>query len=76
MNNGVRESINTSVFLPNSFKQEESFIPKVVKSLIEDMLYSSLDFLTNCGIGLCGSCATSKGCRACVDGNFLKHHQL
>lgn len=39
-------------------------------------IYSSIDFLTKCGIGLCGSCATSKGYRSCVDGNFLKQYQI
>lgn len=39
-------------------------------------IYSSIEFLTRCGIGLCGSCATSKGYRSCVDGTFLKPHQI
>jgi len=34
-------------------------------------IYSSIEFLTKCGIGLCGSCATSKGYRSCVDGTFM-----
>ena len=46
------------------------------KHLDPEKIYSSIDFLTKCGIGLCGSCATSKGYRSCVDGNFLKHNQL
>ncbi len=41
-----------------------------------DKIYSSIEFLTRCGIGLCGSCATSKGYRSCVDGTFLKNNQL
>jgi dihydroorotate dehydrogenase subfamily 1 len=41
-----------------------------------EKIYSSIDFLTKCGIGLCGSCATSKGYRSCVDGNFLKQCQI
>lgn len=39
-------------------------------------IYSSIDFLTRCGIGLCGSCSTSKGYRSCVDGSFFKPDQL
>ena len=39
-------------------------------------IYSSIEFLTKCGIGLCGSCATSKGYRSCVDGTFLKNNQI
>lgn len=38
-------------------------------------IYSSIEFLTKCGIGLCGSCATPKGYRSCVDGTFLKVNQ-
>ena len=40
-----------------------------------EKIYSSIEFLTRCGIGLCGSCATSKGYRSCVDGTFLKNNQ-
>jgi len=36
-----------------------------------EKIYSSIEFLTRCGIGLCGSCATSKGYRSCVDGTFM-----
>jgi len=46
------------------------------KYIDPEKIYSSIDFLTKCGIGLCGSCATSKGYRSCVDGNFLKQYQI
>lgn len=39
-------------------------------------IYSSIDFLTKCGIGLCGSCSTFKGYRSCVDGTFLTDDQI
>ena len=39
-------------------------------------IYSSIEFLTKCGIGLCGSCATSKGYRNCVDGTFFNPNQI
>ncbi len=39
-------------------------------------IYSSQEFSTKCGIGLCGSCATSKGYRSCVDGTFLAPNQI
>ena len=41
-----------------------------------EKIYSSIEFLTKCGIGLCGSCATSKGYRSCIDGTFLKTNQI
>ncbi len=46
------------------------------KYLSSEKIYSSIEFLTKCGIGLCGSCATSKGYRSCVDGTFLKADQI
>ncbi len=47
-----------------------------LKYLKQDRIYSSVDFMTKCGIGLCGSCASSKGYRSCVDGPFLNPNQL
>ena len=47
-------------------------ISKEVGYVESENIYSSVEFLTRCGIGLCGSCATSKGYRSCVDGTFLK----
>ena len=51
-------------------------IKKESKYINPEKIYSSIDFLTKCGIGLCGSCASSKGYRSCVDGNFLKSEQI
>lgn len=51
-------------------------IKKESKYLNQESIYSSIDFLTKCGIGLCGSCATSKGHRSCVDGTFLTNDQI
>ncbi len=41
-----------------------------------EKILSSADFLTQCGIGLCGRCATSEGYRSCVDGPFLRANQI
>jgi len=51
-------------------------IKKESKYINPRKIYSSIDFLTKCGIGLCGSCASSKGYRSCVDGTFLKSEQI
>ena len=51
-------------------------ISKENKYLSLDKIYSSIELLTKCGIGLCGSCATSKGYRSCVDGNFFRPNQI
>ena len=54
----------------------ESVIEIEKKFLDLKKIYSSTDFLTKCGLGLCGSCATSKGLRSCVDGTFLRPFEL
>jgi len=36
-----------------------------------DRIYSSVDRITRCGMGGCGSCADSKGRRTCVEGPFI-----
>jgi len=51
-------------------------IQKESKYLTTENIYSSIKFLTRCGIGLCGSCATSKGYRNCTDGTFFKLDQI
>jgi dihydroorotate dehydrogenase (NAD+) catalytic subunit len=38
----------------------------------DEKIFSAIDYLTKCGIGLCGSCATPDGRRLCVDGPFLE----
>ncbi|MFA5051223.1 MAG: dihydroorotate dehydrogenase [Patescibacteria group bacterium] len=57
-------------------KMVREVIKREIKYIDPEKIYSSIDFLTKCGIGLCGSCATSKGYRSCVDGNFLKIKQI
>jgi NAD(P)H-flavin reductase len=37
-----------------------------------DKIYNSIDYITKCGVGLCGSCATPDGRRLCVDGPFMR----
>ncbi|MFT7288242.1 MAG: dihydroorotate dehydrogenase subfamily 1 [Halieaceae bacterium] len=37
----------------------------------EQQILSAVDYLTKCGVGICGSCATPDGRRICVDGPFL-----
>ncbi len=36
-----------------------------------DKIFNSVDYVTKCGVGICGSCATPDGKRACVDGPFV-----
>jgi dihydroorotate dehydrogenase subfamily 1 len=37
-----------------------------------ERIYSSADYYTGCGVGICGSCANEKGIRTCVKGPFMK----
>jgi dihydroorotate dehydrogenase (NAD+) catalytic subunit len=37
-----------------------------------ERVYSSLDYMTKCGVGICGSCADEKGRLPCVEGPFMK----
>jgi len=34
-------------------------------------IYSAIDYLTKCGVGICGACDAPDGRRLCVDGPFL-----
>ncbi|MDX2349201.1 MAG: dihydroorotate dehydrogenase, partial [Porticoccus sp.] len=38
----------------------------------DEQIFSAIDYLTKCGIGLCGACAAPDGRRLCVDGPFLE----
>ena len=37
----------------------------------DSRIFSAIDYLTKCGVGLCGACAAPDGRRLCVDGPFM-----
>lgn len=37
-----------------------------------EQIFSAIDYLTKCGVGICGACAAPDGRRLCVDGPFLQ----
>ena len=39
-----------------------------------EQIFSAIDYLTKCGVGICGACAAPDGRRLCVDGPFLQAH--
>jgi len=39
-------------------------------------IWSSMEYLTRCGYGLCGECARDDGLRSCVDGPFLNPYHM
>lgn len=38
----------------------------------DEQIFSAIDYMTKCGVGICGACATPDGRRLCVDGPFLQ----
>jgi len=53
-----------------------SALKKELNHTSPENVYSSVEFLTMCGVGLCGRCATSSGYRNCVDGTFFRPDQI
>lgn len=49
----------------------KAVLPLELKLASPEKIYSSVDYMTRCGIGICGSCADKKGRRTCVEGPFL-----
>jgi len=37
----------------------------------DDQIFSAIDYLTKCGVGICGACYSPDGRRICVDGPFI-----
>jgi dihydroorotate dehydrogenase (NAD+) catalytic subunit len=45
---------------------------KVQQQFVDDArIFSAIDYLTKCGVGICGACHSPDGRRLCVDGPFL-----
>jgi dihydroorotate dehydrogenase (NAD+) catalytic subunit len=42
------------------------------KYCADEQIFSAIDYLTKCGVGICGACAAPDGRRLCVDGPFLE----
>lgn len=57
-NCGPEEMINAALAIEQQYTSPER-------------IYSAIDYVTKCGVGLCGSCATKDGRRLCVDGPFM-----
>ena len=36
-----------------------------------DQIFNAIDYLTKCGVGICGACGSPDGRRLCVDGPFM-----
>lgn len=42
------------------------------KYCVPSRIYNAIDYLTKCGVGICGACGSPDGRRLCVDGPFLR----
>ena len=49
----------------------DAILPLELKISSRERIYSSVDYMTRCGVGICGSCADEKGRRTCVEGPFM-----
>ncbi len=47
-------------------------IPLELKVSNGERIFSSVDYITRCGVGICGSCSDENGLRTCVEGPFMK----
>jgi dihydroorotate dehydrogenase subfamily 1 len=67
--NGLKEG---SYFFNCGPKQMiDAVLPLELKVSSPQRVYSSVDYMTRCGIGICGSCADKKGRRTCIEGPFI-----
>jgi len=37
----------------------------------EDHILGSIEYMTSCGVGICGKCSSPSGALTCIDGPFL-----
>ena len=49
----------------------EAVLPLELSLSNPERVYSSIDYMTRCGVGICGSCANERGLRTCVEGPFM-----
>ena len=52
-------------------KMVEAVMPLELSVADKDNIFSSVDYMTKCGVGICGSCVDRKGRRSCIEGPFL-----
>jgi dihydroorotate dehydrogenase (NAD+) catalytic subunit len=55
-------------------KMIEAILPLELKYSSGEKIFSSIDYVTKCGVGICGSCSNEKGRRTCVEGVFMNNN--
>lgn len=76
----VTNLINSSEFKKGTYfyncgprAMVDAVLPLELKVSTPDRIFSSVDYMTRCGVGICGSCSDEKGRRTCVEGPFMSH---
>ena len=41
-----------------------------------NQIFSAIDYVTKCGVGICGACASPDGRRICIDGPFINMEEI
>ncbi|MFA5125847.1 MAG: tRNA-dihydrouridine synthase [archaeon] len=54
----------------------DAILPIEEKFVKKENIYCAIDYVTKCGVGICGSCASKSGKRICVDGPFLNRTEV
>ena len=68
-----REELDTLVFYNCGPEPMVHAAVAVQQEFCQDQqIFSAIDYLTKCGVGICGACAAPDGRRLCVDGPFLQ----
>ena len=62
---------NSYFFNCGSRAMIEAVLPLELGVSPPDRVYSSADYMTSCGVGICGKCADERGRRTCVEGPFM-----
>ena len=70
---GLFEEIKSADYFLNCGPKAmiDAVLPLELKLTSPEKIYSSVDYMTRCGVGICGSCADKKGRRTCVEGPFM-----
>jgi len=53
----------------------EAVVELEKKCALEEKIFSSIELMTKCGVGVCGACANKKGKRLCVDGPYFGENE-
>jgi dihydroorotate dehydrogenase/NAD(P)H-flavin reductase len=56
-------------------KMVEALLPLELKFTSPERIYSSVDYMTMCGVGICGRCVDNIGRRSCVEGPFMRNNR-